>query len=130
MYMNVHVQKTITKRISLVVFHVTVEVVDMSSSEKMDVIDMIISVLKEHEGSLDSLVKRLEKINLDLEESYNESSFMRSGFVGRARAEQKVAELEKKLERYIALLRELLSHCESINDVVCLRTIAKEALEP
>jgi len=96
----------------------------------MDVIDMIISVLKEHEGSLDSLVKRLEKINLDLEESYNESSFMRSGFVGRARAEQKVEELEKKLERYIALLRELLSHCESINDVVCLRTIAKEALEP
>jgi predicted transcriptional regulator len=111
--------------------HGTIEGVVMSASEKMDVIDLIISVLREHEGSLDSLVKRLEKIHLDLEESYNESSFKRTGFAGSngRLLEQNVEELEKKLERYNRLLRELLSHCESINDIVCLRTIAKEALE-
>ena len=120
------------KRISPGIFPGTIEGDVMSTSDKMDVIDMIISVLREHEGSLDSLVKRLENIHLDIEESYNESSFKRSAFAGpnERLLEQKVEDLEKKLERYIALLRELLSHCESINDVVCLRTIAKEALEP
>ena len=103
----------------------------MTTPDKMDVIDMIISVLREHEGSLDNLVKRLEKIQLDIEESYVESSFKASEVAGADERlmEQKVRELEKKLERYTRLLRELLSHCESINDVVCLRTIAKEALE-
>ena len=111
--------------------HGNIEGVVMSASDKMDVIDLIISVLREHEGSLDSLVKRLEKIHLDIEESYNESSFKRSEIAGpnERLLEQKAEELEKKLERYTTLLRQLLNHCESINDVVCLRTIAKEALE-
>ena len=41
----------------------------MSYSDRIDVIDMIISVLKEHEGSLDELVARLESFNKELVES-------------------------------------------------------------
>ena len=34
----------------------------MDYSEKVDVLDMIISVLKEHERTLDELISRLEKL--------------------------------------------------------------------
>ena len=101
----------------------------MGMSDRMDVIDLIITVLGEHEGTLDGLVKRLEKIHLDLEESVNESGFAMGGSAGDKVLEVKVQELESRLKKYTGLLNDLLHHCESINDVVCLKKMASSAIE-
>lgn len=104
----------------------------MGYTDKMDVIDLIIKVLQEHEDSLDELVVRLEQVNDDIEQSTNESSF----YAGRERGPSsellnyKVKELEAKLEKYRRTLRAVSGHCEKIRDVVCLKTIVDKVLEP
>jgi hypothetical protein len=40
---------------------------ELGYTDKMDVIDLIIKVLQEHEDSLDELVVRLEQVNDDIE---------------------------------------------------------------
>lgn len=104
----------------------------MSYSDRVDVIDLIINVLKDHEGSLDELVNRLEQVNNDLEVSLNESSF----FIGKEKysatdvLDYKVKELEEKLEKYRKTLMAVSRHCDKIKDTVCLRKITDKILEP
>ena len=102
----------------------------MSYSDRVDVIDLIISVLKDHEGTLDELVSRLEQVNNEIEVSMNESSF----YGGKEKFSNdqmntRVKELEKILDRYRKTLRTISRHCEKINDVVCLRKITDEVLK-
>ena len=106
----------------------------MSYSDRIDVIDMIISVLKEHEGSLDELVARLESFNKELVES--------NIAVPRARKREveydasmelldyKIGELEKKVEYYRTTLRAILKHCDKIQDIACVKLIAEKTLDP
>ena len=104
----------------------------MAYSDKVDVIDLIINVLKEHEGTLDELVSRLEQVNKDIEVSMNESSF----YVGKKEdsstdvMDYRVKELETTLDRYRKTLLTISRHCEKINDTVCLRKITDKILEP
>ena len=104
----------------------------MSYSDRVDVIDLIINVLKEHEGTLDELVGRLEHVNNEIEVSMNESSF----YVGKEKDSStdvlnyRVKELETILEKYRKTLLTVSRHCEKINDTVCLRKITEKILEP
>jgi hypothetical protein len=100
-------------------------------TDKMDVIDLIIKVLQEHEGSLDELVGRLEQVNDFLEKSLNESGFYfgKEKDPSTALLNFRVKELEGKLETYMKTLRGVLGHCEKIQDVVCMKTIADKVLE-
>ena len=104
----------------------------MGYTDKMDVIDLIIKVLQEHEDSLDELVVRLEQVNRDLEQSTNESGFHAGTESGPSDEllNYRVNELEAKLEKYRRALRAVSGHCEKIRDVVCLKTIADKVLEP
>jgi hypothetical protein len=86
--------------------------IEMSYSDRIDVIDMIISVLKDHEGSLDDLVARLESLNKELVES---SIAVPIELDGKPDAslemlEYKIGELENKIEHYRAMLKDLLEH--------------------
>ena len=101
------------------------------SLDKIDVVDLIINVLKEHENSLDNLVERLEILNKDLEQSMNESSFYvsrESAFSSEA-LNRKIAELEKQIEKYRKIIGKILGHCEKINDIACVKKIADEVLK-
>lgn len=103
----------------------------MSSRDRIDVMDMIINVLKEHETSLDDLVERLEVLNDDLEQSANESDFYagrESGSSSEA-LNQKILELEKRIGKYRKIMKKILGHCEKINDFACMKTIADEVVE-
>ena len=102
----------------------------MSLKDRIDVIDLIINVLKEHENSLDDLVERLEVLNKDLEQSMNESSFYASGKSNSSEAlNRKIVELEKRIEKYRKIIKKILGHCEKINDIACVKKIADEVLE-
>ena len=85
----------------------------MAFKDKVDVIDLIISVLREHESSLDRLVERLEKLNEHLEGSmeeaplYNEKDREESADL----LNYKVQELERRLEKYRGMLKTILDHC-------------------
>ena len=104
---------------------------DMAFKDKVDVIDLIISVLREHESSLDRLVERLEKLNEHLEGSMEEAPL----YDEKDRDESadllnyKVQELERRLEKYRGMLKTILDHCERIQDIACVREIADKALE-
>jgi len=103
----------------------------MAFKDKVDVIDLIISVLREHESSLDRLVERLEKLNEHLEGSMEEAPL----YDEKDREESadllnyKVQELERRLEKYRGMLKTILDHCERIQDIACVREIADKALE-
>ena len=102
----------------------------MSLKDRIDVVDMIINVLKEHENSLDNLVERLEVLNKDLEQSMNESSFYASSKSNSSEAlNRKIVELEKRIEKYRKIIKKILGHCEKINDIACVKKIADEVLE-
>jgi DNA-binding transcriptional MerR regulator len=102
----------------------------LSLNDKIDVIDLIINVLKEHENSLDNLVERLEVLNKDLEQSMNESSFYaRSKNNSSEALNRKIVELEKRIEKYRKIIKKILGHCEKINDIACVKKIADEVLE-
>ena len=103
----------------------------MGYTSKVDVIDLIINVLKDHESSLDDLVNSLEKINRDIEESLNEKSFLisKEKDVSKDKLKLKITDLEKKLEKYKNTINSVLMHCEKINDVVCLRLVAQETIK-
>ena len=102
----------------------------MSLKDRIDVVDMIINVLKEHENSLDNLVERLEVLNKDLEQSMNESSFYTSSKSNSSEAlNRKIVELEKRIEKYRKIIKKILGHCEKINDIACVKKIADEVLE-
>ncbi len=101
----------------------------MSLKDRIDVIDLIINVLKEHEDSLDNLVERLEVLNKDLEQSMNESSFYASSKSNSSEAlNRKIVELEKRIEKYRKIIKKILGHCEKINDIACVKKIADEVL--
>ena len=103
----------------------------MDNSNRVDIVDFIINVLKEHEDSLDELVNRLEQVNKDFEVSAYESSY----FFGKDKdaatdvLTYKVKELEEKLEKYQKTLRVITRHCDKINDTICLRKIADNVLK-
>ena len=102
----------------------------MSLKDKIDVIDLIINVLKEHENSLDNLVERLEVLNKDLEQSMNKSSFYASSKSNSSEAlNRKIVELEKRIEKYRKIIKKILGYCEKINDIACVKKIADEVLE-
>ncbi|MEM1582011.1 MAG: hypothetical protein QXK89_05825 [Candidatus Bathyarchaeia archaeon] len=60
----------------------------MSDSEKMNALDFVINVLREHEKNLDALIERLEEIVVGLPATITETS-------PEAEAERKAAEPEK-----------------------------------
>jgi len=101
----------------------------MGMADRIDVVDLIISVLQEHEGSLNELVERLERLNDDLAQSMNESAFVPKETKSPELLDFKVKELEKKLDKYREILKTILNHCEKINDVVCVKAIAEKALD-
>lgn len=102
----------------------------MSLKDRIDIVDLIINVLKEHENSLDNLVERLEVLNKDLEESMNESSFYAGSKSDSSEAlNRKIVELEKRIEKYRKIIKKILGHCEKINDIACVKKIADEVLE-
>ena len=101
----------------------------MSLKDRIDVIDLIINVLKEHENSLDNLVERLEILNKDLEQSMNESSFYaNSKSDSSVTFNRKIVELEKRIEKYRKIIKKILGHCEKINDIACVKKIADDVL--
>jgi len=98
-------------------------------NDRIDVMDMIIDVLKEHETSLDDLVERLEALNENLEQSANESGFYVGGGGSSSEAlNQKILELEKRIKKYRGVMKKILEHCEKINDLACVKTIADEVV--
>ena len=102
----------------------------MSLKDRIDIVDLIINVLKEHENSLDNLVERLEVLNKDLEQSMNESSFYARGKSNSSEAlDRKIVELEKRIGKYRKIIKKILGHCEKINDIACVKKIADEVLE-
>jgi len=103
----------------------------LSAASKLDLIDLIINVLQDHEASLDDLVNRLEKINVDFEESLNDLSFFNTGEndITKDKLRLKIKSLEEKLEKYKNALNSVLHHCETINDVVCMRIMAEETIK-
>jgi len=102
----------------------------LSLKDRIDIVDLIINVLKEHENSLDNLVERLEVLNKDLEQSMNESSFYAGGKSNSSEAlNRKIVELEKRIEKYRKIIKKILGHCEKINDIACVKKIADEVLE-
>ena len=50
---------------------------DMSFTEKIDTLDMIIAVLQEHEKNLDGLIHRLEKVTLRVLKDPDDADLMR-----------------------------------------------------
>jgi len=102
----------------------------LNSKDRIDVMDMIIDVLKEHETSLDDLVERLEALNENLEQSANESGFYagREGGPSSQAMNQKIMELEKRIKKYRKIMKKILGHCEKINDLACVKTIADEVV--
>jgi hypothetical protein len=102
----------------------------MSYSDRIDVIDMIIGVLKEHEGSLDELVARLESLNKELGESSIADPLQRDdGYdASMELLDYKIAELEKKIETYRVILKAILEHCDKIQDIACVKMIADKTL--
>ena len=105
---------------------------ELSYSDRVDVIDLIVNVLQEHEGTLDELISRLEHVNKDIEESMNESSFYASKEKDSSTdvLNYKIEELETILEKYRKTLLTVSRHCEKINDTVCLRKITEKVLDP
>lgn len=98
----------------------------MSASEKLDVIDLIINVLKDHEASLDNLVKRLETLNRELTKGISQGIQQKDS--APKTLDPRKAELEKLIKRYQHTLSTLLQHCETINDIACIEIIADDTL--
>ena len=74
--------------------------VEMSYSDRIDVIDMIINVLKDHEGSLDEVVARLESLNKELVESSIAIPLKQNDKYDASMEllDYKIGELEKKID--------------------------------
>ena len=104
--------------------------VEMSYSDRIDVIDMIISVLKDHEGALDELVARLESLNKELVESSIAVPLKQEDRYDSSMEllDYKIGELENKIEHYRAILNAVLKHCDKIHDITCVKLIAEKTL--
>ena len=102
----------------------------MSYSDRIDVIDMIISVLKDHEGSLDELVARLESLNKELVESSIAVTLKQEDRYDSSMEllDYKIGELENKIEHYRSILNAVLKHCDKIHDITCVKLIAEKTL--
>jgi hypothetical protein len=103
----------------------------VSSTDKIEVIDLIISVLREHEDSLDGLVSRLERLNRELGKSFKKENDIKEIEKDETSItlDLKIKELENNINNYRKILKSLLNHCDNIKDVACIKIIANESLK-